>query len=109
MMNEHFANAQLLERMAQSKIIWSHRARIKLYSILEFMPIETRAKSILLNTIPGFNNEIKLSVKHPNLGIKTEIESVQGLIVGEFIIYYEHQDNTIIIHTIWDSGRIRTN
>jgi hypothetical protein len=28
---------------------------------------------------------------------------VRGLIVGEFIIYYEHQDDTIIIHTIWDS------
>lgn len=49
------------------------------------------------------NNQIKLLAKHPNLGIKTEIQFVRGLIVGEFIIYHEHHENTIIIHSIWDS------
>lgn len=89
--------------MAQSKIIWSHRARIKLYSILEFYADRNKSKIYSAKLFTRFNKEIKLLAKHPNLGIKTEIESVRGLIVGEFIIYYEHQDNTIIIHTIWDS------
>ena len=89
--------------MAQSKIIWSHRARIKLYSILEFYADRNKSKIYSAKLYTRFNKEIKLLAKHPNLGIKTEIESVRGLIVGEFIIYYEHQNNTIIIHTIWDS------
>ena len=89
--------------MAQSKIVWSHRARIKLYSILEFYADRNKSKIYSAKLYTRFNKEIKLLAKHPNLGIKTEIESVRGLIVGEFIIYYEHQDNTIIIHTIWDS------
>ena len=89
--------------MAQSKIIWSHRAKIKLYSILEFYADRNKSKIYSAKLYTRFNKEIKLLVKHPNLGIKTEIESVRGLIVGEFIIYYEHKDNTIIIHTIWDS------
>ena len=89
--------------MAQSKIIWSHRARIKLYSILEFYADRNKNKIYSAKLYSRFNKEIKLLTRHPNLGIKTEIESVRGLIVGEFIIYYEHQDDTIIIHTIWDS------
>ena len=89
--------------MAQSKIIWSHRARIKLYSILEFYADRNKSKIYSAKLYTRFNKEIKLLAKHPNLGIKTEVESVRGLIVGEFIIYYEHQDDTIIIHTIWDS------
>jgi plasmid stabilization system protein ParE len=89
--------------MAQCKIIWSHRARIKLYSILEFYANRNKTKTYSAKLYARFNKEIKLLAKHPNLGIKTEIQSVRGLIVGEFIIYYEQQDNTIIIHTIWDS------
>lgn len=89
--------------MAQNKIIWSHRARIKLYSILEFYADRNKSKVYSAKLYTRFIKETKLLAKHPNLGIKTEIESVRGLIVGEFIIYYEHQDNTIIIHTIWDS------
>ena len=89
--------------MAQSKIVWSHRARRKLYSILEFYADRNKSKIYSAKLYTRLNKEIKLLARHPNLGIKTEIESVRGLIVGEFIIYYEHQDNTIIIHTIWDS------
>jgi plasmid stabilization system protein ParE len=89
--------------MAQRKIIWSHRAKIKLYSILEFYADRNKTKAYSAKLYARFNNEIKLLAKHPNLGIKTEIRSVRGLIVGEFIIYYESQDHTIIIHTIWDS------
>ena len=89
--------------MAQVKIIWSHRARIKLYSILEFYAERNKSKIYSAKLYTRFSKEIKLLAKHPNLGIKTEIESVRGLIVGEFIIYYEHRENTIVIHTIWDS------
>ena len=77
-------------------MIWSHRARIKLYSILESYADRNKSKIYSAKLYTRFNKEIKLLAKHPNLGIKTEIESVRGLIVGEFIIYYEHQDNTII-------------
>ncbi|MBX2962162.1 MAG: hypothetical protein KF687_06590 [Cyclobacteriaceae bacterium] len=41
--------------------------------------------------------------KYPNLGIKTEMESVRGLIINEYIVYYETRQSSITIHTIWDS------
>jgi toxin YoeB len=49
-----------------------------------------------------FNKELKLLNKHPNLGKKTEIENVRGLIIGDYIIYYEFTDDLIIVHTLWD-------
>jgi plasmid stabilization system protein ParE len=89
--------------MAERKIIWSHRARIKLYAILDFYSKRNKSKTYSAKLYAKFNKEIKLLIKHPNLGIKTEIEFVRCLIVGEYIIYYEHHENSIIIHTIWDS------
>jgi hypothetical protein len=40
--------------------------------------------------------------KHPDLGIKTEIEDVRGLIIGEYIIFYQTKDEMIIVHSVWD-------
>lgn len=89
--------------MAERKIIWSHRARIKLYAILEFYAERNKNKVYSAKLYSKFNREIKLLIKHPDLGIKTQTEFVRGLIVDEYIIYYEHHQDNIIIHTIWDS------
>ena len=40
--------------------------------------------------------------KYPNLGVKTEMESVRGLMVDEYRIYYERKPRTVVIHTIWN-------
>ena len=70
---------------------------------LSFMRRENKIKTYSAKLFAKFNREIKLLTVYPNLGIKTTIESVRGLIINEYIIYYEHQKGTIIIHTIWDS------
>jgi len=41
-------------------------------------------------------------IKQPDLGIKTEIESVRGLIIGDYILFYEVNETKIIVHTLWD-------
>lgn len=89
--------------MAERKIIWSHKARIKLYAILEFYAKWNKSKTYSTKLYSKFNKEIRLIANYPNLGIKTEIESVRGLIINDSIIYYEQKQDRIIIHTIWDS------
>ncbi len=37
------------------------------------------------------------------MGIKTEIDGVRGLIIENFIFFYEIDKTTIIVHYIWDS------
>jgi len=89
--------------MVKKRIIWSHRARIKLYEILEYYANRNKSKTYSAKLYKKFNKELKLLLNQPNLGAKTEIESVRGLIVGDYIIYYENTNDSIIVHTLWNS------
>jgi len=88
--------------MAKRKIIWSHKARIKLFDILLYYSARNQNKTYSRKLYLKINREIKLLVKQPEIGILTSDESIQGLIVDDYIIFYESQPERIIIHTIWD-------
>lgn len=89
--------------MAQRKIVWSHRARIKLYTILEFYAERNKRRAFSRKLYIKINRELSLLLKHPEIGIQTELESVRGLIVDDFILFYEVTSAMIIVHTVWDS------
>jgi len=88
--------------MVKLKIIWSHRANIKLYKILEFYIERNKSKTYSVKLYNKFNKELKLLHKHPEIGIKTELDAVRGLIVGDYILYYEIDNENIMVHTVWD-------
>jgi len=89
--------------MAKRKVIWSHSARIKLFMILEFYTERNKSKTYSKKLYTKFNKELLLLLKQPEIGIKTEIAAVRGLIVDEFILFYEVKAEMIIVHTLWDS------
>ena len=88
--------------MGKRKIIWSHRAQIKLFEILEFYTERNKSKTYSIKLYKRFRKELSLLHKQPELGIKTELELVRGLIIDEYIIYYEVTVDKIIVHTLWD-------
>ena len=88
--------------MAKRKIVWSDRAKKRLYGILEFYIERNKSKSYSTKLYRLLNKEVKLLLKYPDLGLKTSEESVRGLIIDTYIIYYEATEDKIIIHTIWD-------
>jgi toxin YoeB len=88
--------------MAKRKIVWSNRAKKRLYGILEFYIERNKSKSYSIKLYKLLNKEVKLLLKYPELGLKTTEPSVRGLILDDYIIYYEVTDDKIIIHTIWD-------
>ncbi len=88
--------------MVKRKIIWSNRAKIRFYEILKFFADRNKSKTYSEKLYKRFNKELKLLNKYPELGIKTEIEAIRGLIVGDYIIFYECTDDLIIVHTLWD-------
>ena len=89
--------------MAKRKIVWSHRARIKLLMILEFYTERNKSKTYSKKLYTRFYKELSLLLTQPEIGIKTELDSVRGLIVEEFILFYEVTTEMIIVHTLWDS------
>jgi len=89
--------------MAKRKIIWSHRAKIKRYEILKFYLERNKSNTFSRKLNNRINKEIKLLQKFPDLGIKTNIKGVRGLIIDNFILFYEISEKLIIVHFIWDS------
>ena len=75
--------------MAKLKIIWSHRAEIKLFKILEFYSERNKSRSYSKKLYQRLNKELKILLKQPDIGLKTEIESIRGLIIDDYILFYE--------------------
>lgn len=88
--------------MAKRKIIWSHRAEIRLFEMLEFYAQRNKSKTYSAKVYQKLNRELLILLKHPDIGLNTEIESVRGLIVDDYILFYEYDNDKIVIHSIWD-------
>ncbi len=87
------------------KIIWSHKATIKLFTILEFYAQRNGNKKYSAKLYKRFNKEIKLLIRNPQLGIQSSKDNIRGLIILDYIIFYESNDLQIIIHTIWPTNQ----
>ena len=89
--------------MAKRKIIWSNRAKIKRYEILKFYVERNKSNAYSIKLNKRISQEIKLLQKFPELGIKTDIDGIRGLIVDDFVLFYEITTELVIIHYICDS------
>jgi plasmid stabilization system protein ParE len=89
--------------MAKRKIVWSNRAKIRLFAILDFYIVRNKSKVYSIKLQKLISKEVNLLLKQPDLGLKTSEDSTRGLIIENYIVYYEITDEKIIIHTIWDS------
>jgi plasmid stabilization system protein ParE len=88
--------------MAKRKIVWSSKAKYGLFKILEYFYVRNGSKtySIKLNT--KIRKAVRLLSNHPNLGLQSDVENVRTLIEGDYAIFYQVDDETIRITTIWD-------
>ncbi|MBY0426986.1 MAG: type II toxin-antitoxin system RelE/ParE family toxin [Cytophagales bacterium] len=91
--------------MARFKIEWSTGARNDLYNILEFFNTRNKSTTYSKKLFKKLHADIKLLVKNPDLGIKTNDEDVRCLISGDFEIIYEKSDKAILIVMIWPSQK----
>ncbi len=69
---------------------------------MEFYSQRNKSNTYSIKLYKKFKKELSLLVKQPELGINTEIESVRGLIVDGFILFYEFDNEKITVHTLWD-------
>ncbi len=88
--------------MAKRKVVWSPRARIRLFAILEFYALRNQSQSYSVRIYRKFNRELKLVADQPDIGILTQVPDVRGLIVENFILFYEATSTEVIVHTVWD-------
>ena len=70
---------------------------------MNFYAERNKSKTYSVKLYKKINKEMKVLVKHPLLGLQTEIKGVRGLIVDDYVIFYEIGYERIIVHAIWDS------
>lgn len=88
--------------MAKRKIVWSRRAQIKLSDILQYYTERNGSKAYSVKLYAQISKAVKLLEKQPKIGHKSDFESVRGLIIKSYIIFYENFPDKILIHSIWD-------
>lgn len=89
--------------MAKRKIIWPHIAKIKLFEILDFYIERNKSKKYSARLYKKFSDALKLLQRHPDLGKKTDIDSVRGIIVGDYILFYESTKDSLFVLVLWDT------
>lgn len=89
--------------MAQREVVWSRHAKIGLYKMLEFYAERNKSYLYSKKLYLKIESEIRRIQKNPYIGNETDFENVRGLVVNQFIIFYELSNQYIIIHKLWDS------
>ena len=89
--------------MVKRKLIWSQNAKIRLFEILDFYNDKNRSSIYSKKLYKKITKEISTLKKYPETGVKSNLESIRGLIIDAYIVFYEFNNEHVIIHTIWDS------
>jgi len=87
--------------VAKRKIIWSSRAKLDLFEILDFYLKRNGSVTYSKMLNSKIRKAIKLLETHSELGIHTDVQNIRNLIEGDYSIFYEIQPLTIEIITIW--------
>ena len=70
--------------MAKRKIVWSHKANIKLFKILDYYSERNKSTTYSKKLYKKFKKELSILLKQPEIGINTDLESVRGLILSQY-------------------------
>lgn len=89
--------------MAKRKLIWTDHAKINLFEILDYFNKRNQSSTYSKMLYKKFVKDATVLIKHPEIGLKSDLLSVKGLIVENYILFYEITLEYIIIHTIWDT------
>lgn len=88
--------------MAKREIVWTNVSKFQLQEILEFFTIRNRNGEYSRKLYNKFKTELKIVAKNPEVGIKTKLDQIRGLIIEDYILFYEILEDRILILKVWD-------
>ena len=91
--------------MAKYKIEWTSEARLDLLSILDFYYQRNGNTSFSRKLYSKIRKKLILISKNPKSGLRTDIETVRVVVMGDYQIVYEIIETTILIVLFWDCRR----
>jgi toxin YoeB len=86
--------------MVKRVIVWTSTAKLELKLIFDFFNLRNNSKTYSLKLHRKIQTELNLLILQPFLGKKTDIISVRGFIVENYILFYELKEDKIIILSV---------
>jgi len=88
--------------MAKREIVWTRNSEIQLQEILSFYSQRNKSQNYSLKLYSKFKTELKKVALKPEIGLKTKLDLIRGLIVGDFILFYKILDDKILVLKVWN-------
>ena len=88
--------------MAKREVVWTKVSEIQLKEILAFFTQRNKSGQYSRKLYRKFKAELKTAAKNPELGIPTKLNQIRGLIIEDYILFYEILEDRIIILKVWD-------
>jgi len=85
------------------QIIWSPRAQSERKAVLSYWINRNKSKNYSIKLSKLIKEAISLLLSNPEIGRKTDIPNVRIKIVRDYLIFYEVQNESILILSFWDS------
>lgn len=88
--------------MVKREVVWTVNAENKLFEILDFFTERNKSDTYSLHLYDRFEKELEGVAYHPGIGIKTSLDQIKGLIMAEYILFYEITEDKVIVLKVWD-------
>ena len=87
------------------RVIWSLRAKEERREILEYWVERTGDKTYSRKLARAFREKIKFITRNNYAGTATDIENVRVTVCGNYLLFYEVDNEFIKILSVWDGRR----
>jgi addiction module RelE/StbE family toxin len=88
-----------------NSVVWSAVAKRNLQEIKRYYDDRNKNSDYSKKLLRVFQNAAKVIEKQPGIGKNTDFEGVKGLIILNYIIFYDVLSSHILILMIWDCRR----
>jgi addiction module RelE/StbE family toxin len=88
--------------MVKRKVIWSTLAKLETKEILEYFLHRNKSATYSRKLYQLFQSELRRLSMFPEAGLKTKLTNVRGLVVKDYILFYEVFDDRIVVLKVWD-------
>lgn len=88
--------------MANREVVWTRNSEIQLQEILEFFTARNKNGQYSRKLYRKFKSELNKVAQNPEIGIKTRLALIKGLIIGDYILFYEIFEDKIMVLKVWD-------
>lgn len=88
--------------MAKREVVWTDKSQVQLQKILTYFTDRNKSNRYAKNLYKRFQNQLDKAAINPEIGIKTKVQNIRGLIIRDYILFYELSENKLMVLNVWD-------